>query len=105
MPTRNFRELLEALPPARRERIEQQFQESIEAVPLEELRRMRQISELQVRETMHANADDLHWLEHNTDVSLRTLSAYIEALGGHLEVRAVFPDREIRISQFSDAGS
>jgi hypothetical protein len=29
-----------------------------------------------------------------------TLIDYVEALGGHLEIRAVFPDREVRISQF-----
>jgi hypothetical protein len=31
-----------------------------------------------------------------------TLIEFVEALGGHLENRAVFPDREIRISQFED---
>jgi len=33
---------------------------------------------------------------------LSTLSEYVEALGGKLEIRAVFPGREVRISQFEE---
>ena len=29
-----------------------------------------------------------------------TLAQYIRALGGSLEIRAVFPDSEVRITQF-----
>jgi hypothetical protein len=35
-------------------------------------------------------------------IYLSTLAGYIEALGGKLEIRAVFPDREIRITQFEE---
>jgi hypothetical protein len=30
------------------------------------------------------------------------LAGYLEELGGKLEIRAVFPDREIRITQFEE---
>ena len=39
-------------------------------------------------------------IEHRTDIYLSTLAEYVEALGGRLEIRAVFPDREMRITQF-----
>jgi hypothetical protein len=30
-----------------------------------------------------------------------TLSKFIEAMGGQLEIRAIFPDGSVRITQFS----
>ncbi len=30
------------------------------------------------------------------------LSEYVAALGGRLEIRAVFPDHEVRITQFEE---
>jgi hypothetical protein len=37
-------------------------------------------------------------LEHKDDVYLSTLENYIEALGGHLELRVVFKDRSIDLA-------
>jgi hypothetical protein len=36
-------------------------------------------------------------IESRHDIYLSTLSAYVEALGGRLEVNAVFPDETIRL--------
>jgi hypothetical protein len=41
-------------------------------------------------------------IEHRTDIYLSTLAGYVEALGGKLEIRAVFPDREMQITQFEE---
>jgi hypothetical protein len=41
-------------------------------------------------------------IEHRTDIYLSTLAGYVEALGGKLEIRAVFPNREMRITQFEE---
>ena len=51
--------------------------------------------------TNMANSNDaldelaFHLLERRDDLYLSTLSHYVEALGGRLEVRAVFSDEEI----------
>ncbi|HXB73206.1 MAG TPA: hypothetical protein VNY05_33525 [Candidatus Acidoferrales bacterium] len=42
--------------------------------------------------------------QRRTDVYVSTLAKVIEAMGGHLEIKAVFPDGAVRISQFSDVG-
>ena len=52
MPTRNFRELLEAMPPERRRRIEKRFQKSLAAMPLDQLRKAQQMTQLQVAEVL-----------------------------------------------------
>ena len=41
-------------------------------------------------------------VERRTDIYISTLSQYVRALGGKLEIRAIFPDSEIRITQFED---
>ena len=51
-------------------------------------------------ESPGVNQGEVFKIEHRADLYLSTLSEYVEALGGRLEIRAVFPDREVRITQF-----
>lgn len=103
MPTRNFRQLIDAMPPARRQSIEKRFQESLAAMPLDALRKARQMTQLQLGEVLGVHQSEVSKIEHRADICVSTLVEYVEALGGHLEIRAVFPDRQIRICQFEDA--
>ena len=103
MLTRNFRELIEAMPPARRQKIEKRFRESLEATPLAAVRKAREMTQLQLGEVLGVHQSEVSKIEHRTDICVSTLVEYVEALGGHLEIRAVFPDGQIRISQFEKA--
>ena len=40
-------------------------------------------------------------IENRADMLMSTLRNFVEAMGGELEVRAVFPDRAVEISTFS----
>jgi hypothetical protein len=40
-------------------------------------------------------------MERRTDMYIGTLGKFIEAMGGQLEIRAIFPDGAVRITQFS----
>jgi len=102
MPTRNFRELIETMAPARRQQVERRFQESVAAMPLDALRKAREMTQLRLSEVLGVHQSEVSKIEHRTDICVSTLIEYVEALGGHLEIRAVFPDREVRISQFED---
>ena len=55
-------------------------------------------------EVVNVSADvpvvEVSKIEHRSDICVSTLAEYIEALGGRLEIRAVFPDREVVINQF-----
>ena len=70
-------------------------------MPLDALRKAREMTQLQLG---GVHQSEVSKIEHRAGVCVSTLVEYIEALGGHLEIRAVFPDRQIRISQFEDAG-
>jgi len=39
-------------------------------------------------------------LERRADMYVSPLRHFIEAMGGQLEIRAVFPDGDVRITQF-----
>jgi DNA-binding XRE family transcriptional regulator len=105
MPTRNFRELLEAMPAGRQRRIEKRFRKSLAAVPLDQLRKAQEMTQLHLGEILGVNQGEVSKIEHRSDICVSTLAEYIEALGGRLEIRAVFKDREVRITQFEKLAS
>ena len=105
MRTRKFRELLEAMPPDRQRRIEERFQESMAAMPLDQLRKAKEMTQLQLAEILGVNQGEVSKIEHRSDICISTLKEYIEAMGGRLEIRAVFKDREVRITQFEKVAS
>ncbi len=102
MRTRKFRELIDARPGNRRQKITQRVRETIAAMPLDELRKARQMTQAKLAQRLGVNQGEVSKIEHRTDLYLSTLSEYVEALGGRLEIRAVFPDREVRITQFEE---
>ena len=104
MPTRNFRQLIEAMPPSGRQKIEKRFQESLAFMPLDALRKVREMTQLQLGEVLGVHQSEVSKIEHRADICVSPLVEYVDALGGHLEIRALFSDRQIRISQFEDAG-
>ena len=102
MPTRKFQELLDKMPEESRREIAKRVQKTLDSMPLDELRRARQMTQTKLAESLGVNQSEVSKIEHRTDVYLSTLAEYVEALGGRLEIRAVFPDREMRISQFEE---
>jgi transcriptional regulator with XRE-family HTH domain len=102
VPNRKFRELLDAMPAERRQRIEKRFQKSLAAMPLDQIRKAQQMTQLQLAGILGVNQGEISKIEHRSDVCVSTLAEYVEALGGRLEIRAVFKDREVRITQFEE---
>lgn len=102
MPTRKFRELIQAMPPERQQKIANRVRQSLAAMPLDEIRKARKMTQAKLAETLGVNQGEISKIEHRTDIYLSTLAGYVEALGGKLEIRAVFPDREMRITQFEE---
>ncbi|MGH2519104.1 MAG: hypothetical protein ACRDF8_04820 [Chloroflexota bacterium] len=64
---------------------------------LVELRERRRQTQVQMAQTLGTSQANVSKLERRNDLYLSTLSDYVEALGGRLELRAVFPDEVIQI--------
>jgi len=97
--------LLKAMPPDRQQRIERRFQKDLAAMPLDQLRKAQEMTQLQLAGILGVNQGEVSKIEHRSDICVSTLAEYIEALGGRLEIRAVFQDREVRITQFEELAS
>ena len=67
---------------------------------LEELRGALRMTQKQLAKTLHVDQSAISKLERRTDMYVSTLGRFIEAMGGRLEIRAVFPEGSVRISQF-----
>lgn len=72
------------------------------AMPLNELRRARAMSQATLAEALDMDQGNLSKLEQRTDMYLSTLRRYVQALGGELEIVARFREGEYRIDQFAE---
>jgi DNA-binding XRE family transcriptional regulator len=69
----------------------------IEEMPLQQLRNARQMTQTRLAEVLEMDQGNISKLEQRTDMYLSTLRSYVEAMGGALEIRAVFPDGDVKI--------
>lgn len=80
--------------PARRANVEKH-----KAAMLGELRRKLDLTQAVVADRLDVTQENISQIERGeADVRLSTLSRYVEALGGRLEVRAAFPEETIALS-------
>jgi hypothetical protein len=54
-------------------------------------------TQTRLAEVLEMDQGNISKLEKRTDMYLSTLRSYVEAMGGVLEIRAVFPDGEVKI--------
>ena len=64
---------------------------------LAEARRRRGVSQAVIAEALEVSQPNVSRIEQQDDVYLSTLARYVAALGGHLEVTAVFPEETITL--------
>ncbi len=66
MPTRKFSELMHAMPPERRQNIEKRFEESLASMPLDELRKAREMTQIQLSEVLGVHQSEVSKIEHRS---------------------------------------
>lgn len=99
---KKFAELEARMSPERRARNRARTQEMLESLPLDELREARAMTQEHLATVLHVNQSAISKMERRTDMYVSTLKAFVKAMGGELEIRAVFPDGSVRISQFAE---
>ena len=98
---RNFNELRAKMSPEAQERSQARAREMLASMPLDELRAARNLTQERLAALLGIKQASISKMEQRTDMYIGTLSKVIEAMGGQLEIRAIFPDGAVRISQFS----
>lgn len=100
---KKFRDLVErTMTPEARERAAAEARRMLAELPLQKLRRARELSQETVAESMGIAQSEVSRIERRSDVYLSTLAKYVEAMGGSIEIRANFPDGSFVISSLAD---
>ena len=103
--TRSFSELTKVLSPEWRECIQQRKEQLRQEMTLAELRRAFSLTQDTLARTLKVKQAEISKIENRADMLMSTLRNFVQAMGGDLEVRAVFPGRAIEISNFSSLAS
>jgi DNA-binding XRE family transcriptional regulator len=99
--TKNFNELRERArrtDPDWETNVSERKQAIEDALALAELRQARHLTQIQLAEVLGISQGNVSRLEGRSDIYLSTLRSYIEALGGHLEIAAVFDDQRLPVN-------
>lgn len=101
---RPFEELRQQMSPERRARSRRRAEELIANLRLREVRAACELTQEELAERLRIDQPNVSRLERRTDMRVSTLADYIAALGGRLEILAVFPEGTVRIAQFGSGG-
>lgn len=71
-------------------------------IPLRQMRKARALTQASIARRLNVNQAAISQMESRSDMYLSTLRAYIEALGGTLDIRAQFPEGEIVLNELTD---
>ena len=90
-----YEKVLEGMAPEQRARIKARAAELIgEEYALRDLRKSKQLTQVQVAERLGGRQVYVSRLEKRSDMKLSTLRDYVAALGGELQVMVTFPNSE-----------
>jgi transcriptional regulator with XRE-family HTH domain len=103
-PARQPKRFAELRKPIENDAVRNARVEEHKAAMLGELRRKLDLTQAVVADRLDVTQENVSQLERGeADVRLSTLSRYIQALGGQLEVKAAFPEETVTLSVGSAA--
>jgi transcriptional regulator with XRE-family HTH domain len=97
-----FRQLPTKMSPEAQERAKSKTQILLSEMALDELREARKLTQEQLAEQLKVKQPSIAKMERRADMYLSTLRGVIKAMGGEMEILAVFPEGRVRITQFRD---
>jgi DNA-binding XRE family transcriptional regulator len=83
--------------PVRRSQVATYKRAMEDALALAELRAQRGLTQIAVANALGVTQANISRIEHEEDLYLSTLRGYLAALGGELEINAVFPDGTVTL--------
>lgn len=97
---RSFSELRARMSPERRALNAEHTQIMLKEMRLAELREAHDVTQGQIGETLDVKQAAVSRLENRSDMRVSSVQEYVRALGGELELIAVFPEGAVRLTQF-----
>lgn len=104
MATNKFKNLRARMAPERQARVAARTQELLAGMTLQDLRKVRELTQEKLAEDLGVTQPTLSKLERRTDMYVSTLRKVLETMGAELVIVARFPDQDVAITQFEDMG-
>lgn len=101
MTRKAWKDIRRDLGPERESRVAGRVAAFRHEMALADLRRARDFTQQALAEMLGESQPSVSQVERQTDMYVSTLRKYVEAMGGELDIRARFPDGEVRITQFA----
>lgn len=92
MNTTKWSDIKHKLPPSERERLKNEELKKFDSLGLRTVREARERTQTDVAEVLGLPQSSISDIERRDDLLLSTVIKYVRALGGELELRAVFKD-------------
>jgi transcriptional regulator with XRE-family HTH domain len=89
---RNYKELQGKMNPTDVAENRQRVREELQRMALDELRNAKQLTQADMAELLNVPQSSISRIEQRTDMYLSTLRNYVQAMGGVLQIQAVFPE-------------
>jgi DNA-binding Xre family transcriptional regulator len=99
---KKFKDLVAKMPAESQKRVREEVAKAISEMPLHSIRLARDLTQKDLAAILEIDQSEVSKIERRTDMYVSTLSRFIEAMGGELEIRAVFPEQTVRIKAFSE---
>ena len=80
--------------------IARRVKEAAGVMTLYRLREARSLTQVNLAKVLNVNQGAVSRMEKRTDMYVSTLRNFIQAMGGQLQVKAIFPEGEVEIDQF-----
>lgn len=87
--------------PAKRAAVKKEALAELERIGFGKLRQAREQTQVAVAEKLGIPQGSVSRMERQQDMLLSTLGEYVEALGGRLEMRVVFPEASFELEPLS----
>jgi transcriptional regulator with XRE-family HTH domain len=100
MMARKWRDIRGTFSPEVEARIAQEVKDGARGMTLYRLRQARGLTQVNLAKVLDVNQGAVSRMEKRADMYVSTLRSYIQAMGGQLQVKAIFPEGEVEIDQF-----
>lgn len=100
--TTKYSELRTKMSPEARAEALRLASQDLQTMPVHELRAARRLTQQQLAQTLKMSQAAISQLEKRTDMYLSTLENFVEAMGGQLELYAVFPEGRVKLALEQD---
>ena len=97
-----WRDIRGTFSPEEEAEIEREVENAAAVMTLYQLREARSLTQVSLAKVLEVNQGAVSRMEKRTDMYVSTLRNFIQAMGGRLQVKAIFPEGEVEIDQFEN---